>query len=56
MEELKITTNESGKQESVVLRTVLDDLISLNPLLSINPETLKGYFLPFAHLVLGAGR
>ena len=56
VEELTITTNEGGRQESVVLRTVLDDLVSPNPLLSINQETLKSYFLPFAHLVLGVGR
>ncbi|MDO8594957.1 MAG: hypothetical protein Q7R93_05635 [bacterium] len=56
VDELKITTDESGKQESLVLRNVLDDLVSPHPLLSIDQETLKSYFLPFAHLVLNTNR
>ncbi len=52
VEELSVNTDAGGKSESAILRTVLDDLIRPQPLLSINPEALKNYFMPFANAVL----
>ena len=53
VEELKMSTDSGGQSESVILQTILDDLMRRNPLFSIRTETLQSYFLPFAHKVLG---
>ncbi|MEK7208532.1 MAG: hypothetical protein AAB699_03250 [Patescibacteria group bacterium] len=53
IEELKMNTNPGGKSESAILRDILDDLMRSSPVLSIRPEAMTAYFLPFAHKVLG---
>lgn len=52
VEELEAGTDAGGKSESAILRMVLDDLMRTTPHLSVRPETLKSYFLPFARRVL----
>ncbi len=51
--ELKVSTNEGGKSESVLMQAVLDDLVRASPALSVRAESLSAYFYPFAHKVLG---
>lgn len=54
VKELQASTNSGGQAESAILQTILDDLMRSNPVFSISAATLNGYFLPFAHKVLGA--
>lgn len=53
VKELNANTSSNGQKESSILQAVLDDFMQESPTLSIHPETLNAYFLPFAHKVLG---
>ena len=52
VDELRVNTDSAGQSESAMLREVLDDLMRTVPTLSIRPEALTAYFLPFAHKAL----
>lgn len=53
VKELRISTDSGGQAESAILQTILDDRMRSNPVFSISAESLNGYFLPFAHKILG---
>ena len=52
IKELTANTDKGGQVESAVLQTILDDLMQSHSVFSIRPETLNGYFLPFARKVM----